>query len=101
TTKLYRAAIGPASALPPEHLDPATRPTVEELSARPGFPLPELSKSLLFSSDDAPEVGRDVEGMARLSPTELLLVTDNDFGVEGASTGFWRLSFDEPVLGGG
>jgi hypothetical protein len=30
--------------------------------------------------------------MAWLSETELLLVSDNDFGVEGAETSFWRLT---------
>jgi hypothetical protein len=37
--------------------------------------------------------------MAILSPTELLLVTDNDFGVEGAETSFWRVTFEESLLG--
>jgi hypothetical protein len=97
TTKIYRVAPADDFALSPEHLDPAARPTVEELSAR-GGELPELAKSLLFSSDDAPEVGSDLEGMAILSPSELLLVNDNDFGVEGAETGFWIVRFDEPLL---
>lgn len=52
--------------------------------------LPE--KTLLFSSDDHAEVGPDMEGMALLSPTEILLVSDNDFGVEGADTEFWRVT---------
>lgn len=98
TTKIYRATLGPA--LPAEHLDIAHRPTVEELSGRGGaFALPVAAKQLLFSSDDAPEVGADLEGMAILSATQLLLVNDNDFGVEGAATGFWRLTFAAPVLG--
>jgi hypothetical protein len=99
TTKIYRVAPTDDFALPPEHLDPATRPTVEELSAAQGGPgLPVLAKRLLFSSDDAPEVGADLEGMAILSPFELLLVSDNDFGVEGAETGFWSVRFDQPLL---
>ncbi|HYW16588.1 MAG TPA: esterase-like activity of phytase family protein [Allosphingosinicella sp.] len=97
TTKIYRVAPGESDALPPEHLEVANRPTVEELSAGEIW-LPVLAKSLLFSSDDAPEVGADLEGMAILSPTELLLVNDNDFGVEGAETGFWRVRFDQPLL---
>jgi hypothetical protein len=36
--------------------------------------------------------------MTILSPTELLLVNDNDFGVEGAETSFWKIRFEEPVL---
>lgn len=99
TTKVYRIALKPEFELPSEHLDLATRPSVEELSCGEGFDLPVLAKTLLFSSDEAPDVGPDLEGMAILSPTELLLVSDNDFGVEGAKTGFWKLSFEEPVFG--
>jgi phytase-like protein len=99
TTKIYKVTPADELALPPEHLDLSTRPTVEELSAGDGdIGLPVLTKNLLFSTDDAPEVGADLEGMAILSPTELLLVNDNDFGVEGAETGFWRVAFDQPLL---
>jgi hypothetical protein len=99
TTKLYRIEPGAGQALPPEQLDPATRPTVEELSGREGsFPLPVLAKTLLFSSDEAPELPPDMEGMALLSDRALLLVNDNDFGVEGAETSFWRLTFEAPLL---
>jgi hypothetical protein len=99
TTRIYRVTPDDGLALPPEHLDVATRPTVEELSARGEGPgLPVLAKQLLFDTDEAPEVGADLEGMAILSPCELLLVNDNDFGVEGAETGFWRVRFDQPLL---
>ena len=98
TTKLYRVALGGAPELPAEHLDPETRPTVEELSGRDGdFPLPVLAKTLLFTSDDVPDLPPDMEGMVLLSSRELLLVNDNDFGVEGVETSFWRLTFDEPL----
>ncbi len=100
TTKIYRCRLAPEMELPPEHLDESTRPSVEELSGAAGsFELPVLAKDLLFSSDDAPEVAADLEGMALLSPSELLLVNDNDFGVEGAETSFWRISFDDPIAG--
>ncbi|HEX8571883.1 MAG TPA: esterase-like activity of phytase family protein [Allosphingosinicella sp.] len=99
TTKIYAVTPGESDSLPIEHLDLATRPTVEELGADDDAPaLPVLAKRQLFSSDDAPEVGADLEGMAILSPSELLLASDNDFGVEGAETGFWRVRFDQPVF---
>ena len=99
STKIYRVRLDDGAALPSEHLDVATRPTVEELSGedRLGGLVP-LRKRLLFDSDHAPDVPADIEGMAILSPTELLLVNDNDFGVEGAKTEFWRIHFEEPVL---
>jgi hypothetical protein len=99
SAKVYRVTPDDALALPPEHLDLAARPTAEELSARADGPgLPVLSKHLLFDTDEAAEVGSDLEGMAILSPCELLLVSDNDFGVEGAETGFWRVRFDDDFL---
>jgi hypothetical protein len=39
----------------------------------------------------------DLEGMALLSDRELLLVNDNDFGIEGVATAFFRVTFDRPL----
>jgi hypothetical protein len=54
-------------------------------------------KTLLLDTDVHPAVGADLEGLVLLAPDELLLVSDNDFGVEGAETGFWRIRFPRPV----
>ena len=56
-----------------------------------------LAKTLLFSTDDHEGIAPDLEGVALLSDRQLLLVTDNDFGVEGAATRFYRLSFEAPL----
>jgi hypothetical protein len=56
-----------------------------------------LEKRLLVSSDDHREIGPDIEGMALISPRELVICSDNDFGVEGEATGFWRVTLDEPI----
>jgi hypothetical protein len=99
TTKIYRVTPARELALPAEHLDIAVRPTVEELSRRSDGPgLPVLAKQPVFSTDQAPEVAADLEGMAILSERELLLVNDNDFGVEGVATSFWKVTFDRPIL---
>ncbi len=91
TAKIYRCALAPEAVLADGHLDAASRPTLEELSATDAPVFPVLAKTLVFTSDDFPELGADMEGMALLSPTELLLVSDNDFGVTGAATQFWRI----------
>ena len=97
TTKIYRVDLPAEKAAAPVHLDLAARPTIEEASGACTLSEPVLDKRLLFSSDDAPEVAADLEGMVLLSPTDLLLVSDNDFGVDGAETSFWRLTFAEPI----
>jgi hypothetical protein len=58
-----------------------------------------LRKILLFSTDWAGGIAADLEGMALMSERELILATDNDFGIEGAETRFYRLQFDAPLAG--
>jgi hypothetical protein len=62
---------------------------------------PVLTKTLVLSTDDWPEIDVDLEGMALLSDRELLLSTDNDFGVEGRETAFFRVSFAVPLADSG
>ena len=99
STKLYRVELVPELATPLSLRDPATRPTLEQmddaaLAAAGVAPLP---KTLILDTDDVPELPADLEGAVVLSPTELLLVNDNDFGVEGVETEFWRVTFDAPL----
>lgn len=56
-----------------------------------------LAKTLVFTTDDHPQIAQDLEGVTLLSRRELLLVSDNDFGVEGAETRFYRLTYAEPL----
>ncbi|MGK6324486.1 esterase-like activity of phytase family protein [Sphingomonas sp. DT-51] len=97
TTKIYRCVLEPNAVLADAHLDVTSRPTLEELSAAEEPTFPVLGKTLVFTSDDFPELGADLEGMALLSPAELLLVSDNDFGVAGAATQFWRARLTTPL----
>ena len=55
-----------------------------------------LHKTLILSTDDWPQIDADLEGMAMLSARELILCTDNDFGVDGRPTAFYRVTFAEP-----
>jgi hypothetical protein len=97
TTKIYRVELSAECRLPDEHGLAETRPTLEELSAGDDFDLPVVSKLLLFDSDHHPEVSADLEGMTLLDERTLLLVNDNDFGIEGAETVFWRVVFSDPL----
>ncbi len=97
TTKLYLVELSEDFALPGEHADEATRPTLEELSATGELDLPVLEKRLVLNTDDHPEIGADLEGMALLDQRTLLLVNDNDFGIEDVETAFWLVRFDAPI----
>jgi hypothetical protein len=105
TTKLYVVQLNPECALASEHLDVATRPSVEELSGQDrSLPdLPTLAKTLILTTDDLPDVDPDLEGSIVLSPATLLLVNDNDFGVEDVKVRFWRIdlpfSLDDDLAG--
>ena len=96
TTKIYAVTLGPDRRLGEEQIRIETRPTLEQRSAGEEFGLPVLDKRLLFDSDDHPEVGRDLEGMAMIDDRTLLLVNDNDFGIEDVRTRFWKVAFSEP-----
>ena len=92
TAKVYAVDLpdpGPLHLVTAWELTPA--------DARADAPVPELVKRLVFSTDAAPEVSADLEGMLLLDDRTLLLVNDNDFGVEGAPTCFWRVTVDTPL----
>lgn len=62
---------------------------------------PVLTKTLVLSTDDWPRIDADLEGMALLTDRDLLLSTDNDFGVEGRATAFYRVTFETPLADSG
>jgi len=99
TAKIYRVELT-GFETPPQHLDIKTRPSLEAMDPDEfgGAGVRPLVKTLVFTTDEARDVVPDLEGMAVLSDRELILVNDNDFGVEGVETTFYRVTFDEPVL---
>jgi len=97
TTKLYTVTLDDSRALDATQLDISTRPTIEQRSAADDS-LPHLAKALVFSTDDHPEIDADLEGVTLLSPRTLLLVNDNDFGVDGVPTRFWRVDLPNDIL---
>ena len=84
--------IGPDRLLVLERITRDARIYRVDLSA--GAP---VAKTLIFTTANHPQIAADLEGMALLSDRELLLATDNDFGIEGAETRFYRLVFDTPI----
>jgi len=87
STHLYRVTLG--EPVRPEFLDPAHRPTLEQVG-RGAVPL--LAKERVFSSDEQPDLCGDLEGLILLDDGSLLLSNDSDYGTEGAETQFWRVA---------
>jgi hypothetical protein len=84
--------VGPDRLLVLERITRSAR--IYRVDLRDSSPLP---KTLVFSTDVHEGIAPDLEGMCLLSDSELLIATDNDFGVEGAKTSFYRLSFNRPL----
>ena len=99
STKIYRVALRPDARAPTALAHPDTRPTLEQMSRKDlkAADISVLDKTLMFSSDDHPEICADLEGMILLDTDELLLSNDSDFGIEGAETQFWRVSLTNVI----
>lgn len=97
--KIYRVELNSLFAAPTTLSHPETRPTLEQMSRKDldDAGIVVLEKSLIFSSDDFPDICADIEWMILLGSDALLLSNDSDFGIEGAETQFWRVSLKNPV----
>ena len=87
STHIYQVRLG--EPVPREFLNPARRPTLEQLGQHGGLPL--LTKRRVFSSDACPQLCGDLEGLIVLDDGSLLLSNDSDYGTEGAVTQVWRV----------
>ena len=85
--------------LPAAHLDPATRPSLEEMSPATlvAAGLSPVTKTLILDSDVHDVIAADLARIAVIAADVLILATDNDFGIEGAETRFFRVTFDRPL----
>jgi hypothetical protein len=97
TTKIYNVTLDPQAIAPAFLSDPDRRPTLEQMSREQlheaGIAM--LSKVLILSTDDHPEICGDLEGMILLDEKTLLLSNDSDFGIEGAQTQFWLVPSEQ------
>jgi hypothetical protein len=101
STHIYRITVSEAPAVPACFVDPAHRPTLEQVgqggAEAAGIPL--LCKQLVLSTDEHEEVCGDLEGLVILEDGTLLLANDSDYGIEGAATQLWRVALGhKPAL---
>lgn len=88
TTKLYIVDLAGATPVPAAFDAAATAPTLEQLGEADlaGAGVVPLTKALAFDSDDHKGMPSKIEGIAMMDPTHLVVMNDNDFGIEGAKT---------------
>lgn len=100
TTKFYVVDLAGATALDAAMDDLATAPSLEQMAAADleAKGIKPVSKTLILSSDTVEGLPKKVEGVAVMSPTELIVLNDSDFGIEGDNNQIRRITFSEPVL---
>lgn len=57
-----------------------------------------LEKTLIFDSRAIPGMPGRIEGVAILSPQEIVLINDHEFAIDGGRTQMYRLTLPQPVL---
>ncbi|HRJ69150.1 MAG TPA: esterase-like activity of phytase family protein [Beijerinckiaceae bacterium] len=99
-SRIFVATLSPGQELPPPYDDEKTRPSLEEL-----FPdvweiagIAPVKKMLLVDSERIKGIGGRLTAMAVLSPRELVLMSNNVYGVEGGRSQTFRLTFSAPVF---
>jgi len=98
TTKLYKVKLSSESnILGSKWDDEATSPSLEQITDLRSAEISPLSKKLVMdTAHDYPGVfPTKVEGVALLDDNTMILINDNDFGVNGNKISFVRIELDE------
>lgn len=100
SSRLFLVTLDEKNRIPPPFEAPETRPSLEALDAAglANVGLVPLEKFPVLESEKAPGLPARIEGFAILSPSELVAINDNDFGVEGVRTQMFRIML--PALPG-
>ena len=86
TTKLFEIDLaGATNILGGKWDNLATAPTLEQTALAEAGIKP-VAKRLVFDTTDRPELPTKIEGVARFADGSLMLINDDDFGIEGART---------------
>jgi hypothetical protein len=101
TTKLYAISLaGATNILGTAWDDKATAPSLEQVMTADlaGQGITPVTKKLWLDSADHPELPEKVEGVAILESGDLILINDDDFGIDGAHTMIVRLTLPAPAF---
>ncbi|MGL1921121.1 MAG: esterase-like activity of phytase family protein [Hyphomicrobiales bacterium] len=95
TTKYYLVDLAKAVNVDAKFDDITTSPSLEQTDPENLSP---VAKELVFNSDDLKGLPSKTEGIAMLNDHELLLVNDNDFGIDGKAVSMVKLTFPTKVI---
>lgn len=91
TTKIFEIDLtGATDILGGRWDDPATRPTLEQ-SAIEATGITPVRKTLRFDTADHPNIPTKIEGLALFGDGALMMINDDDFGIEGNRTQVIRI----------
>ncbi|MBK8158329.1 MAG: esterase-like activity of phytase family protein [Rhodospirillaceae bacterium] len=98
TTILYAVNLASGSnILGTEWDDASTVPTLEQVSLA-GVGIKPLAKVKWLDSTERDDIPSKIEGVAIIPPDTLVIINDNDFGIEGAETKILRLMLPMPLV---
>lgn len=87
TTKFYEIDLTHAQNILGSKYDSrATSPSLEQYKTAADAKITPVKKTLVFNTDDHPGFMAKIEGIALLGKNRVLLVNDNDFGIDGSET---------------
>lgn len=100
TTKFYMIDLTDATPLDPSFDDAKTAPSLEQMGAADlaAKGIKPVAKTLVLNTDDVAGLPKKIEGVAVMSPTEMIVFNDSDFGIEGDANKALRVTFKEPML---
>ncbi len=101
TTKLHAIDLAGATNILGTDWDKVeTAPSLEQLAAAElsGRGITPVSKKLWLDSSDYAELPSKIEGVAVIDGTRLVLINDDDFGIDGAKTRIVRLTMPNPAF---
>lgn len=99
SSRFFTITLDEANRIPPEFDSLEMSPSLEILDgeALTMRGLAALPKVLVFDSDTLPGLPAKIEGVAVMAPNELIVINDNEFGIDGVRNQMFRIILPEPL----
>jgi hypothetical protein len=100
SARIFAVKLDEASRIPPEFDSLEMSPSLEILDgeALTMRGLAPLQKRPVLDSETTPGLPAKIEGVAIVAPNELIVINDNEFGIDGVRNQMFRITLPEPLL---